>query len=394
MDELIYLQPDEIGVHPVIKYLEEGGVFPYTDYELQRIVASFKEIGPLQPILITPASQENGDGIKWWRIAGKLRIAAAKKIGCNLPCYIRSFASDEEVVQAARYENFIRRHWDPDRILSEGENIAKLMSKRSSYYRCKNVKQIHPDFQALLKSGAFKHYEDSFITALKDLDYEFQESLAQAFDSVVKIKFSRGEGDYESEAKQAVAEKLKKEYQQEIINYTDKIKQLVQMVERLKAELDSVRKEKEAISETTTDVSDVVDRYEQRVATLRAEKHQKEAEIQQLKSEVYNAHKKYSEESDIVRGERFRHISNDLNVLADSTVARMEQITRALSIIFNSDSVPLSKDAVLVLHDQMDKFLERFNRQMNKTKSDIVALLKRYETKNKPAEDQTIITNN
>ena len=133
MESLIYLHPNDIGVHPVLKYLEENGAFSYTDYDLTRIIASFETIGPLQPILITPASQDSEDGMKWWRVAGKIRIAAAKKVGCKLPCYIRVFESDEEVIRAARYENSIRRHWDIERLRFEDEMIDKLISQSSRF---------------------------------------------------------------------------------------------------------------------------------------------------------------------------------------------------------------------------------------------------------------------
>lgn len=367
--EFLYLSPKEIGVHPVLKYFEENGAFSYTDHELTRLVASFQVIGPLQPILITPAD-ENEEGFKWWRVAGKLRIAAAKKAGCNIPCYIRKFASDEEVVRAARYENSIRRHWDMDRLNSEDELIDKLMSQRSRN-RLKNTRQLHPGWHKLMKSGLIRHYDDSLITQLKELDYELQEALSDIYENIMSIKVSKGDKESEEAGiKQAAIEEVKKKFEEEIAGYNKKNKELLSAVMRLQEEIEEMKQSKSKLDEVNHD--QLAARYEKRMAALRTEKHEKEAEITRLKNELYNAHQKFTAESDLVRGERFKYIASDLNILADSTLTRLEQLTRAITITLKGEGIPATKDTILVLNDQIEKFAEKFSKQVSALKSSII----------------------
>ncbi len=368
--EFLYLSPKEIGVHPVLKYFEENGAFSYTDHELTRLVASFQVIGPLQPILITPAD-ENEEGVNWWRVAGKLRIAAAKKVGCNIPCYIRKFASDEEVVRAARYENSIRRHWNMDRLNSEDELIDKLMSQRSRS-RLKNTKQLHPGWHKLMKSGLIRHrQDDSLITQLKELDYEVQEALTDIYENIMSIKVSKGDKEPEEAGiNQAAIEKVKKEFEEEIAGYNKKNKELLTAVKRLQEEIEEIQQSKSKSDELNHD--QLAARYEKRIAALRTEKHEKEAEITRLKSELYNAHQKFTVESDLVRGERFKHIASDLSILADSTLTRLEQLTRAITITLRGEGIPATKDTILVLNDQIEKFAEKFSKQVSVLKSNII----------------------
>jgi hypothetical protein len=50
---IIFLNPDDIGVHPLIQFLEENGAFKYSQRELDIMVQSVQDIDFLQPILVT-----------------------------------------------------------------------------------------------------------------------------------------------------------------------------------------------------------------------------------------------------------------------------------------------------------------------------------------------------
>ena len=80
---IIFLTPDDIGVHPLIQFLEENGVFKYSQRELDIMVQSVQNIDFLQPILVTPAPE--GSDKKYLRVAGKLRVEAARQLGQTVP---------------------------------------------------------------------------------------------------------------------------------------------------------------------------------------------------------------------------------------------------------------------------------------------------------------------
>ena len=203
-----------------------------------------------------------------------------------------------------------------------------------------------------------------------------QEALAELYNDIINIRVIKGgESDRDSEVDKAVVERIKKEFEQEISTYNKKNKELMTTVERLQNELNNALKAQSDVA----NINEIAERYEKRIAALRAEKHDKEAEIIKLKNELYNIHQKFLEEDSLVRNERFTHLSNDLSALADATLTRLEQYTRAISTIFNTDKVPISKDAVLVLNDQLEKFIEKFTKQANSTRNLLLAQLKRYE---------------
>lgn len=75
MENFAYLYPSEIGVHPLISYLEENGAFGFRREELDKLVEDVKENDFLQPILVMPAPE--GSDKRYLRLAGKMRIMAA-----------------------------------------------------------------------------------------------------------------------------------------------------------------------------------------------------------------------------------------------------------------------------------------------------------------------------
>lgn len=142
----------------------------------------------------------------------------------------------------------------------------------------------------------------------------------------------------------------------------------MESIVKLQKEFAELQKAKNEVA----DIDEIADRYEKRMAALRTEKHEKEAEITRLKNELYNAHQKFTAESDLVRGERFKHITSDLNILADSTLTRLEQLTRAITITLKGEGIPATKDTILVLNDQIEKFAEKFSKQVSALKSSII----------------------
>jgi len=104
--------------------MEDEGIVSYTHGELERLIESVQRDGFLQPILVM-----KGEDGRYLRIAGKMRVEAARALGCTVPCYIREFSDDTQVVNAAKAENFNRRLWDPVRITKEERAIEKFLSQ-------------------------------------------------------------------------------------------------------------------------------------------------------------------------------------------------------------------------------------------------------------------------
>jgi len=76
--EVKHLPIDDLPPHPVIEFLERNNVFQIEDGEIEALAESLLNINLLQPIVVT---EENG---KFYRVAGRRRLLAAKKRGLLL----------------------------------------------------------------------------------------------------------------------------------------------------------------------------------------------------------------------------------------------------------------------------------------------------------------------
>lgn len=78
--------------------------------DLRELVASIREVGVLEPLIVAPA--DGGDVFgptEYWPIAGNRRLAAAKVAGLRVvPAIIRTGMTDEQVYQAMLVENLHR----------------------------------------------------------------------------------------------------------------------------------------------------------------------------------------------------------------------------------------------------------------------------------------------
>jgi len=120
--EVRHLPIDNLPPHPVIELLEKNNVFPIREGEIETLTESLLNINLLQPIVVT---EENG---KFYRVAGRRRLFAAKKAGfTTIPCYIRKFSSEEEIVQAWYEENFTRAQYNDAAKKIEQEKIKGVL---------------------------------------------------------------------------------------------------------------------------------------------------------------------------------------------------------------------------------------------------------------------------
>ena len=119
MDTLINIKVSEAKQSPTnTKGRTEGKDF-------EELVASIKEKGVLQPVLVRGLSGKDKVG-KWEVIAGNRRLAAAKEAGLEeIPAKVVLF-NDEEALEAQIVENLQRKDVHP---IDEGQSYRKLVEE-------------------------------------------------------------------------------------------------------------------------------------------------------------------------------------------------------------------------------------------------------------------------
>ncbi len=171
--QLIHLDPNCINPHPAIAYLEEHGIFPIGSADMDKMAESVVDRGFLQPIVVTP----NSDGT-YHRIIGRRRTETAKKLGTSIPCYIRHFSSDEDIIDAWKTENFVRAQYSLLQQINETEKIHQIWSKRTAY-RVRASQKCVPELQYLIEKNVFQMRSDAdLITAFTALPIEIQQAIA------------------------------------------------------------------------------------------------------------------------------------------------------------------------------------------------------------------------
>ena len=147
--ELINLRPSEIQAHPTIKFLEENGIFPIGSADIEKMTQSVASKGYLQPIVVT-----NIDGT-YYRIIGRRRTMVAEKLGMTVPCYVRDFATDDDIIEAWKTENFVRaQFYDYSDDERNGKNSADMVKKKQN--RVEKAKKCCPEMQKLIEKGIFQ----------------------------------------------------------------------------------------------------------------------------------------------------------------------------------------------------------------------------------------------
>ncbi len=356
--ELINLFSKEIGVHPIIAYLEKEGAFNYKENELRALIESVKRDGFLQPILVTPAPEpekdkKDGNSPKYLRIAGKMRVLAAEQVGCTVPCYIRVFSSDDEVVSAAKNENFTRRLWDRQRIMDEESLIMKLLSKRTQH-RVKNVNKLHPRLGELFKKGLLKYRSDDDLTAdFSRLSYEAQESLVETINSILSSKTIK----YEDSPK--LKEEIRKITEEKLL-LEARVKELTLEEDALKgqiAQLEGKLTQYYASAQETTDQNEVVKSYIRQVADLKTQLTKKEVELKEAKNEAYAIHEKQTEQAYILNEKRVEYMLNFMERLHKNISQSFTELEQEVSGYITAGG---SKDALLVVLDHAEKIFKAF----------------------------------
>jgi len=144
--------------------IEANPYQPRNNFEeeaLNDLANSIEKVGIIQPITICKT-----DGDKFKLISGERRYRAAKIIGLKeIPAYIRSAESDEEMLQMALIENIQREDLNPIEValsfqrfvdeftLTQEELSEKVGKKRSTVANYLRLLKLPPEIQAALRDN-------------------------------------------------------------------------------------------------------------------------------------------------------------------------------------------------------------------------------------------------
>ncbi len=156
--------------------------------KLEELIASIKEKGVIQPVLVRP----KGDAYEL--IAGERRLRAAKKLGLTeLPVIIKD-VEDVEALQLALIENIQREGLNPleearafEQLIAEfgftQEKIARVLGKdASSISNTLRLLKLPQEVQTALRKGLISMGHARTILAIKSLDEQgriFKRTIAQ-----------------------------------------------------------------------------------------------------------------------------------------------------------------------------------------------------------------------
>ena len=155
--------------------------------ELAELVASIKESGILQPIMV----RRKGDGI-FELIAGERRWRASKEAGLETIQAVVRNCSDQESLLIALVENIQREDLNPmetaraySRMMNEfgltQDAIAhKVGRDRSSVANAVRLTHLHPEVQKLVESGTLSAGHAKVIVGLESPEQQLQVSTMVA----------------------------------------------------------------------------------------------------------------------------------------------------------------------------------------------------------------------
>jgi ParB family chromosome partitioning protein len=155
--------------------------------ELAELVASIKESGILQPIMV----RRKGDGI-FELIAGERRWRASKEAGLETIQAVVRNCSDQESLLIALVENIQREDLNPmetaraySRMMNEfgltQDAIAhKVGRDRSSVANAVRLTHLHPEVQKLVESGTLSAGHAKVILGLESPEQQLQVSTMVA----------------------------------------------------------------------------------------------------------------------------------------------------------------------------------------------------------------------
>lgn len=363
--DLVHLDPNILKAHPIIQQFEDEGIFSYSPGEMDRLTESVQKDGFLQPILVTP----DGNG-GYHRIAGKMRVEAAKSLKCSVPAYVRHFPDEQSVISAAKAENFRRRLWDPARVMKEEQAIEKLLS-RWTKKRIASVKKLHPSLLELCKKGVLRHRADErLIEDLKTLSMEAQQNIAAAITEVIETKMTAGKNTAKDRDSQGM-DKARKELEEITQKYKNLEDKYSEDTERLEAEIQRLENLLKEEKQYDPD-SPVIESWRKEVKKLKEELSAKEGDLNKLRRELNDAVTAQSRPADDLMDQRAKLILDATDKLFDDINSGLKTYIQHIDRTIND----LPKDTLIVSNDKLGKLWKLIETNKQKISS---VILKRLE---------------
>jgi len=363
--EVRHLSIDNLPPHPVIELLEKNNVFPIKEGEIETLTESLLNINLLQPIVVT---EENG---KFYRVAGRRRLLAAKKAGfTTIPCYIRKFSSEKEIVQAWYEENFTRAHYNDAMKKVEQEKIKGVLFQS----------KIEEEKIEKIKSELDKETFQRVIKTIRDLPVEnanllidliakppkiIKEKIEVIDPELIKAKKELESKIKELESQIAEYKSKEKELNKNIQNYAEKINKLEREKEILiNAGEEANKEEIERLKEEIEKAKQEAENYKVAKETLQNRLKEAEAKVAQKEREKMAVYEKLQSEIDTISNTIFSNIQTILENMKKDIDHKAESLSNLIPKV-------KKKSTLLVILDWYDKFKPIMIDQLNKIEKNI-----------------------
>ena len=371
--EVRHLSIDNLPPHPIIELLEKNNVFPIKDGEIETLTESLLNINLLQPIVVT---EENG---KFYRVAGRKRLLAAKKAGfTTIPCYIRKFSSQEEIVQAWYEENFTRAHYNDAIKKVEQEKIkgvlflSKIEEKKIEKIKNELDEKI---FQRVIETIRDIPVEDAnFLIDLVAKPPKVVKEKVEVIDpELVKAKKELELKIKELESQIAEYKNKEENLNKNIQNYAEKISKLEREKEILMNKGEEANKEEiERLKEEIKKAKQEAENYKIAKETLHNQLKEAEAKVKQKEREKMAVYEKLQAEIDIISNTIYLNIKTILENMKKDIDHKAESLSNLIPQV-------KEKDTLLVLLDWYRKFKPIMIDQLNKIEKNISDRLLKIE---------------
>jgi len=380
--EVRHLPIDNLPPHPVIELLEKNNVFPIKEGEIETLTESVLNINLLQPIVVT---EENG---KFYRVAGRRRLLAAKKAGfTTIPCYIRKFSSEEEIVQAWYEENFTRAHYNDATKKIEQEKIrGVLFQSKIEEEKIEKIKNALDEetFQWVIKTIRDLPVENAnlLIDLIAKPPKIVKEKVEVIDPELVKAKKELESKIKELESQIAEYKNKEKELNKNIQNYTEKISKLEREKEILMNAGEEANKEEiERLKKEIEKAKQEAENYKIAKETLQNKLKETEAKVAQKEREVMAVYEKLRSEIDTISNTIFLNIQKILENMKKDIDHKAESLSNLIPQV-------KEKDTLLVILDWLDKNKPIMINQLNKIEKNISDRILEIEKEQKQEQEQ------
>lgn len=355
--QIIYLSPEKLlnNPHPAIVILEQNEIFQIREEDIQKLMVSISQMDILQPVLVT---EENGE---IYRVAGKKRVLAAKKVGIDtVPCYIRKFQSEEEIIQAWTEENFARTNYTASEQMILKEKINQLMRKKE---------EISPIIENIAQKLSLDSKAISVLKDMPSLTEKINEILSRSKEKEIieKVVKEKVVDEKTIAEKEKLAEELRKA-QEEKNQLIKKIENLKDTIMELEERLEEKTRKNENKSNNTEEIERLQTELQNAIKSkqfLELKLKEKDTIIAEKERDKLKMYEELIKEIEVANNQMFKHAE----VLIDSLILDADKTLRKIE---NAIEYINSRESLQVLLDNFQKSKENLIKKLEATKNVIV----------------------